>query len=110
MALVEKILVAYANKKKVRPGGFINVRAELILANDITVLIASKEFQRIRIKQVFDPPKIVMVADHFTPNKDIAAADRVKLMREFTCEQGILYSDVGQMGKEHALLPQPVLS
>jgi len=106
LTLVEKILAAHANRKKVSPGEFINVRADLILANDITAPIAIREFQRIGVKQVFDPRKIVMVADHFVPNKDIASAEQVKLMREFADEQGIIYFDVGQMGIEHALLPE----
>ena len=110
MTLIEKILAAHANKKNVSPGEFINVRADLIPANDITAPIAIKEFQRIGVKQVFDPQKIVMVDDHFVPNKDIASAERVNLMREFACEQEILYFDVGQMSIEHALLPPPVLS
>ena len=106
MTLVEKILAAHANRKKVNPGEFINVRADLILANDVTAPIAIKEFQRTGVKQVFDPQKVVMVADHFVPNKDIASAEQVKLMREFAHEQGIIYFDVGQMGIEHALLPE----
>ena len=106
MTLVEKILAAHADRKKVSPGEFINVRADLILANDVTAPIAIREFQRIGIKRVFDPRKIVMVADHFVPNKDIASAEQVKLMREFADEQGIIYFDVGQMGIEHALLPE----
>ena len=106
MTLVEKILAAHANRKKVSPGEFINVRADMILANDVTAPIAIKEFQRTGVKQVFDPQKIVMVADHFVPNKDIASAEQVKLMREFAHEQGIIYFDVGQMGIEHALLPE----
>ena len=106
MTLVEKILAAHTDKKKVSPGEFINVRPDLILANDITAPIAIKEFQRIGVKRVFDPKKIVMVADHFVPNKDIASAEQVKLMREFAYEQGIIYFDVGQMGIEHALLPE----
>ena len=106
MTLVEKILAAHTDKKKASPGEFINVRPDLILANDITAPIAIKEFQRIGMKRVFDPKKIVMVADHFVPNKDIASAEQVKLMREFAYEQGIIYFDVGQMGIEHALLPE----
>ena len=106
MTLTEKILAAHTYKKKVSPGEFINVRVDLILANDITAPIAIKEFQRIGVKRVFDPRKIVMVADHFVPNKDIASAEQVKIMRNFAREQGILYFDVGQMGIEHALLPE----
>jgi len=106
LTLTEKILAAHTYKKKVSPGEFINVRVDLILANDITAPIAIKEFQRIGVKRVFDPRKIVMVADHFVPNKDIASAEQVKIMRNFAREQGILYFDVGQMGIEHALLPE----
>jgi len=105
LTLAEKILTAHTDKK-VSPGEFINVRVDLILANDITAPIAIKEFQRIGVDKVFDPKKIVMVADHFVPNKDIASAEQVKLMREFAYEQGIIYFDVGQMGIEHALLPE----
>ena len=106
MNLVEKILAAHSEKKKVSPGDFINVRADLILANDITAPIAIREFQRLGVKRVFDHQKIVMVADHFVPNKDIASAEQVKIMRDFACEQGIRYFDVGQTGIEHALLPE----
>ncbi len=104
--LAEKILAAHANKDKTSPGDFINTRVDLILANDVTAPIAIKEFKRIGVKKVFDPSKIVMVADHFTPNKDIASAEQVKIMRDFCCEHGILYYDVGQMGIEHVLLPE----
>ena len=106
MTLVEKILAAHTDRKRVSPGEFISIRADLILANDITAPIAIKEFQRIGVKQVFDPQKIVMVADHFVPNKDIASAEQVKMMREFAYEQGVIYFDVGQTGIEHALLPE----
>ena len=106
MTLVEKILAAHTDKKRLNPGEFINVRVNLILANDITAPIAIREFQRIGVERVFDPQRVVMVADHFVPSKDIASAEQVKLMREFCYEQGILYFDVGQMGIEHVLLPE----
>jgi len=106
VTLVEKILAAHSDREKVSPGEFINARADLILANDITAPIAIKEFQRIGIDRVFDSQKIVMVADHFVPNKDILSAEQVKLMRGFCYEQGITCFDVGQMGIEHALLPE----
>jgi len=106
LTLAEKILTAHTDKKKVRPGEFINVRVDLILANDITAPIAIREFRRVGVDKVFDPKKIVMVADHFVPNKDIASAEQVKLMREFAYEQGVIYFDVGQMGIEHVLLPE----
>jgi len=104
--LAEKILAAHADKRKVSPGEFVNVRVDMILANDITAPIAITEFQRIGVDRVFDPSKIVMVPDHFTPNKDIASAEQVKRMRNFCYEQGIKYFEVGQMGIEHVLLPE----
>ena len=106
MNLVEKILAAHTDSKKVSPGEFINVRVDLILANDITAPIAIREFRRIGVDKVFDPKKIVMVADHFVPNKDITSAEQAKLMRDFCYQQGILHFDVGQMGIEHVLLPE----
>jgi len=106
LTLAEKILAAHTDKKKVSPGEFINVRVDLILANDITAPIAIKEFRRIGIDKVFDPKKVVMVPDHFVPNKDIASAEQAKLMREFAYEQGVIYFEVGQMGIEHVLLPE----
>ncbi len=106
MTLAEKILAAHTGRKKVSPGEFINVRVDLILANDITAPIAIREFRRMGVDKVFDPKKIVMVADHFVPNKDIISAEQAKLMRTFCYEQGILHFDVGQMGIEHVLLPE----
>jgi len=106
LTLVEKILAAHTDSKKVSPGEFINVRVDLILANDITAPIAIREFRRIGVNKVFDPKKIVMVADHFVPNKDITSAENAKLMRDFCYQQGILHFDVGQMGIEHVLLPE----
>ncbi len=106
MTLAEKILAAHSDKDKVGAGEFINVRVDLILANDITAPIAIKEFRRIGVKRVFDPKKVVMVPDHFVPNKDIASAEQAKLMRDFAREQGVIYFEVGQMGIEHVLLPE----
>ncbi len=106
MTLAEKILAAHTDKKEVSPGEFINVRVDLILANDITAPIAIREFRRIGVDKVFNSKKIVMVADHFVPNKDIASAEQVKLMREFAYEQGVIYFEAGQMGIEHVLLPE----
>jgi len=106
LTLAEKILAAHTDKKQVSSGEFINVRVDLILANDITAPIAIREFQRIGVQKVFDAKKVVMVPDHFVPNKDIASAEQAKLMREFAYEQGIIYFEVGQMGIEHVLLPE----
>ena len=106
MTLAEKILAAHANKKKASPGDFINVRVDLVMSNDITAPIAIREFHKLGVKRVFDPEKVVMVPDHFVPNKDIASAEQAKLMREFAHKQGIIYFEVGEMGIEHVLLPE----
>lgn len=106
MTLAEKILATHAGKKKVSPGEFLNVRVDLILANDITAPIAIREFNRLGVDKVFDPKKIVMVPDHFVPNKDIASAEQAKLMREFAHKQGVIYFEVGEAGIEHVLLPE----
>ncbi|MBN1177415.1 MAG: 3-isopropylmalate dehydratase large subunit [Dehalococcoidales bacterium] len=106
MNLAEQILAAHADKKEVGPGEFINVRVDMIVSNDITAPIAIREFRRLGVDKVFDPSKIVMVPDHFVPNKDIQSAEQAKLMKEFCYEQGIRYFEVGQMGIEHVLLPE----
>ncbi|MFH0941612.1 MAG: 3-isopropylmalate dehydratase large subunit [Chloroflexota bacterium] len=106
MTLVEKILAAHTGKARLVPGEFLSVPVDLILANDITAPIAIREFRRIGVTRVFDPAKVVLVPDHFVPNKDIASAEQAKLMREFAREQGILHFEVGEMGIEHVLLPE----
>jgi len=106
VTLVEKILAEHSDNKEVRPGEFINVRVDLVMANDITAPIAIREFRRLGVDRVFDPGKVVMVPDHFVPNKDIASAEQAKLMREFAHEQGLIYFEVGEMGIEHVLLPE----
>jgi 3-isopropylmalate/(R)-2-methylmalate dehydratase large subunit len=104
--IAEKILAAHSGKKQVAPGEYINPRVDMVLSNDITAPIAIREFKRLGVKKVFDPKKIVMVADHFVPNKDIASAEQAKEMREFCQEYGVRFYDVGEMGIEHALLPE----
>ncbi len=106
MNLAEKILAAHAGKKVVSPGEFINASVDLVLSNDITAPIAINEFRRLGVAKVFNPSKIVMVADHFVPNKDILSAEQARQMREFCHEQGIKFYDVGEMGIEHVLLPE----
>jgi 3-isopropylmalate/(R)-2-methylmalate dehydratase large subunit len=106
MTLIEKILVAHTDKQEVTPGEFVNVRVDVILANDITAPISIREFRRLGLSKVFEPDKIVMVADHYVPNKDINSAEQAKVMRDFCREQGIPHYDVGQMGIEHVLLPE----
>ncbi|MCX6000913.1 MAG: 3-isopropylmalate dehydratase large subunit [Chloroflexi bacterium] len=106
MTLAEKIIAAHAGKTTVMPGDLVNVSVDVILSNDITAPIAIKEFHRIGVKKVFDRHKIVMVPDHFVPNKDILSAEQAKMMREFALEQGLVYFEVGEMGIEHVLLPE----
>jgi 3-isopropylmalate/(R)-2-methylmalate dehydratase large subunit len=103
--LAEKILAAHTDKKKLTPGEFINVKPDLVMSNDITPL-AIIEFRKLGVKKVFDPKKVVMLNDHFSPNKDIISAENCKMVRDFSREQGIIFYDVGQMGIEHALLPE----
>jgi len=104
MTLAETILEAHKGKKGLSPGDFINVRPDMILSNDITAPIAIKEFRKLGVKKVFDPKKIVLVPDHFVPNKDIASAEQARMLREFAQEQGVIYFECGQMGIEHVLL------
>jgi len=107
MTLAEKILAAHTEADEIRPGQFINVSVDVVLANDITAPIAIHEFERIGVGKVFDPEKIVLVNDHFVPNKDIKSAEQSKLVRDFARAQGVAhFYDVGTMGIEHALLPE----
>jgi 3-isopropylmalate/(R)-2-methylmalate dehydratase large subunit len=105
--ITEKILAAHAGQKKVHPGQLIEARIDLALANDITAPIAIEVFYRGGGKTVFDPRKVVLVPDHFVPNKDIAAAEQCRQMRLFAQEQKLPYFfELGEMGVEHALLPE----
>ncbi len=104
--IAEKILAAHCGKKKISPGEFLNVRVDLVMANDVTAPIAIKEFERIGVSKVFDPQRVVMVADHFVPNKDIASAEQAKMMKEFARKLGLVYFETGKGGIEHVLLPE----
>lgn len=107
MTITEKILAAHADKKEVSPGELINAKVDLVLANDITAPIAIQEFKKIGAKGVFDKDRVAFIPDHFTPQKDIKAAEQCKMLREFSREYHLsLYFEVGRMGIEHALLPE----
>ncbi|MDR3225818.1 MAG: 3-isopropylmalate dehydratase large subunit [Clostridiales Family XIII bacterium] len=107
MTMTQKILAAHAGLPYVRPGQFIEADLDVVLANDITGPPAIREFAKMGRPRVFDKTKIVLVPDHFTPNKDIKAAEQAKEMREFARAQKIAnYFEVGEMGIEHALLPE----
>ena len=107
MTITEKILCRHTDLDEVRPGMLINAKVDIALGNDITAPIAIAEFKKAGGKRVFDREKVVLVPDHFAPNKDIASAEQCKVMRNFAKEQNIThYYEVGTAGIEHALLPE----
>jgi 3-isopropylmalate/(R)-2-methylmalate dehydratase large subunit len=107
MTITEKILAEHAGLKMVEPGQIINAKVDIALGNDITAPFAIKAFREAGGKKVFDKEKVVLVLDHFTPNKDIPSAEQSQLLREFAKEQELInYFEVGRMGIEHALLPE----
>ncbi|OGP84995.1 MAG: 3-isopropylmalate dehydratase large subunit [Deltaproteobacteria bacterium RBG_16_54_11] len=107
MTITEKILAAHADLDEVTPGEIINARVDVALGNDITAPLAIQAFREMGARKVFDKAKVILVPDHFTPNKDIQSAEQCRLMREFAQEQELKhYLEVGRMGIEHALLPE----
>lgn len=107
MTMTQKILAAHAGLEKVVAGQLIEANLDLVLGNDITTPVAIKEFRKIGATNVFDKEKVVIVPDHFAPNKDIKSAEQCKFIREFAREKEIVnFFEVGQMGIEHALLPE----
>ena len=106
MTIAEKILAAHAGLDEVVPGQLIECTLDVVHANDITAPIAIDVCRQVG-EGVFDPARVVLVPDHYTPNKDIKSAEQAKLMREFAHEQGIEhYYEAGCAGIEHALLPE----
>ena len=107
MTITEKILCKHTEHREVQPGMLINAKVDIALGNDITAPIAIAEFRKAGGIKVFDRNKVVIVPDHFTPNKDIDSAQQCKFVREFAREQEIThYYEVGEAGIEHALLPE----
>ena len=107
MTMTQKILAAHAGLESVVAGQLIEAKLDLVLGNDITSPVAVKEFNKIGCECVFDKSKVAIVPDHFTPNKDIKAAEQCKFIREFAKDKEIEnYFEVGQMGIEHALIPE----
>lgn len=107
MTISQKILARHCGLESVKAGELIEANVDLILGNDLTTPVAIREFSKIEDAKVMDPDKVVIVMDHFTPNKDIQSATQCKVCREFAKEQGIksIY-DVGKVGIEHVLLPE----
>ncbi|MCR5234510.1 MAG: 3-isopropylmalate dehydratase large subunit, partial [Lachnospiraceae bacterium] len=111
MTMTQKILAAHAGLPYVEAGQLIEAWLDLVLGNDITSPVAITEMSKMKEQKVFDKDKIALVMDHFTPNKDIKSAENCKCVREFACRHEISnYFDVGQMGIEHALLPEKGLT
>jgi len=104
--LAEKILAAKCDQKELSPGQFINARVDLVLASELSGVLAIEEFEKIKNARVFDPQKVVFVMDHFTPAKDIKSAEIVKQCREFAHKHSIRFYDVGRAGIQHVLLPE----
>lgn len=107
MTMTQKILAKKAGVSEVKAGQLIKAKTDMVLGNDITAPVAICEFDKIGIKDVFDKAKIALVPDHFTPNKDIKSAEQARVMRDFAISKGIInYFEIGEMGIEHALLPE----
>ena len=111
MTMTQKILAAHAGLTEVKAGQLIEADLDLVLGNDITAPVAIHEMDKMKINTVFDKDKIALVPDHFVPNKDIKSAEHCKCVREFAIKHDITnYFEVGQMGIEHALLPEKGLT
>lgn len=111
MTMTQKILAAHAGLDKVEAGQLIEADLDLVLGNDITSPVAIHEMDKMTVDTVFDKDKVALVMDHFIPNKDIKSAEHCKCVREFACRHDITnYFDVGEMGIEHALLPEKGLT
>ena len=111
MTMTQKILAAHAGLSTVSAGQLIEADLDLVLGNDITSPVAIHEIEKMNVDGVFHKDKIALVMDHFAPNKDIKSAQHCKCVREFACRNEISnYFDVGEMGIEHALLPEKGLT
>lgn len=107
MTMTQKILAAHAGLEEVKAGQLIEADLDLVLANDITGPVAIHEVSKLEKKTVFNKDKVVLVMDHFTPNKDIKSAEHCKCVRQYANQQDITnFFDVGEMGIEHALIPE----
>lgn len=107
MTMTQKILAAHAGLPAVEPGQLVEAKLDMVLGNDITSPVAINEFEKCGAASVFDRDKIALVLDHFTPNKDIKAAEQCRQVRNFAEKYDITnFFDVGRMGIEHALLPE----
>ena len=107
MTMTQKIIAKHAGLDAVRAGQLVEAELDIVMGNDITTAVALKEFKKTGAKGVFDKDKVVIVLDHFTPNKDIKAAEQCKACRNFAWDMDVKhFYDVGEVGIEHALLPE----
>ncbi len=104
--LAEKILAVKCDREELFPGEFITAQVDLVLASELSAIVAIEEFEKIRGARIFDPRRVIFVMDHFTPAKDIRSAEIVKRCREFANEHGLRFFDVGRAGIQHILLPE----
>ena len=104
--VAEKILAEKCGRDEVTPGEFINAKVDLVLASELSGIVAIEEFEKIQGARVFDPDKVVLVMDHFTPAKDIESAEIVRRCRVFAEEHNVRFFDVGRAGIQHILLPE----
>jgi 3-isopropylmalate/(R)-2-methylmalate dehydratase large subunit len=111
MTMSQKILAAHAGKDSVAAGELLEARVDLAMGNDVTAPVAIREFRKMGADRLFDRSKVALVPDHFAPNKDIKSAEQCKEMRDFARETGVAhYFEIGDMGIEHALIPEKGLS
>ncbi|ASJ16615.1 3-isopropylmalate dehydratase large subunit [Thermococcus chitonophagus] len=107
MTIAEKILAEHAGKEEVKPGEIVMAKLDFVFGNDVTTPLAIKKFKELGVDRVFDPERVGIVLDHFTPNKDIKSAEQCKFSREFAREMGIKwFFEGGNVGVEHCLLPE----
>jgi 3-isopropylmalate/(R)-2-methylmalate dehydratase large subunit len=107
MTITEKILAAHSERESVRPGELINAKLDVVMCHDVTTPPAISMLQKLEMDRVFDPEKIVVIPDHFVPNKDIKSAELAKRLREWVRKHGIKnYYEVGENGVCHAVLPE----
>jgi 3-isopropylmalate/(R)-2-methylmalate dehydratase large subunit len=104
--MAEKMLARHAGKRQVAAGDMLDVRVDIVMANDITGPLAIKEFRKIGIERVFDPKRVMLVSSHFTPAKDIQSAQQATILRKFAREQEAVYFEIGRGGIEHVVLPE----
>lgn len=107
MTITEKILASHAKKKEVYPGDLIVAKVDVVMGHDLSAPLAIKELERIGLRRVFDTKSVVLISDHFTPNKDVQAAEQCRIVREFAREVGIVHHyEVGEAGICHVFLPE----